>query len=323
MFQFLNEKFLKLLSIIIIVIIAVINDPIRASAALDDFKKGVGESGKRNTGSSSGGSSSKKGSSFDSNDDNDDDCISSCMGDIITALGMIWYSHNFLIYYSDYPYSDPEKNSFINAMPYIFLKSDNELADNRFSDNGIKGRSLDHEKDPVEKEKNIRPNLSDYKHYFYTLDSGYKSCGDDGSGGFVSLRGRFWKYLGPEFEAMRISDGKDHLAYYAAGANIPLFQNSYFSPDFYLQAVYLRGVIDMSGVAYGIIINSYPFRPVTLFLRAGQHLYTKDEYSYKFIDLEGRIGLILYRFEIFAGYRRLKTEYAELKGPFTGIKFYF
>jgi hypothetical protein len=238
-------------------------------------------------------------------------------------MGMLWVSHHLMVYYSDYPYGNSQKNHFVNYVAPLFGNSDGKDPGDDLLDDDIHEKNSSQEKKLSDEQEDSELDLSAYKNYFYSIDGGFRDYGENGSGGFVSLRGRFWKFIGPECEAMRIDDGKDHLDYYAIGINIPVFQNSYISPDFYIQAAYMRGVIDLDGMAYGIIINSYPFKPVTLFFRAGQQVYHKDKYEYKFIDIEGRIGLILYRFELFAGYRRVKTEYAELKGPFTGIKFHF
>jgi hypothetical protein len=230
--------------------------------------------------------SSSKSSSSDSSDDS---CAEMCI-----LFLPIWIEANASLKYSSYPYSH-EQNNFICNYP------DEEYVNQCFDDEGSS--------------------------WYLTLESGGQYAFDNGNAGFARLSGKIFKFFGPEFEFKRlVDDNNDKLDYYAFGINIPIFQFSGFSPDIYVQASYLRGVIERDGISYGIIINSYPIDPISLMFRFGVQSFGnikgEDYGSMDFYDYEGRLGIIFYRLEIFGGYRHIRTELTKIHGPIAGIRIF-
>jgi len=240
-----------------------------------------------NSGQSFSDSSSSGQVSFDSSEEA---CLDACI--IILPL---WIGANLSLEYSPYPYSH-DTNNFIC----------NDAGDENSYNKCFEGKG---------------------SAWFLTLESGWQHAFDNGNAGFARLSGKIFRFFGPEFEFKRlVDDNKDKLDYYAFGINIPIFQFSGFSPDIYVQASYLRGILERNGVSYGIIINSYPIRPISLMFRFGVQSFGnikgEDYGSMDFYDYEGRLGLILYRLEIFGGYRHIKTELTKIHGPVAGIKMF-
>ena len=281
--------------------------------ALNDFKNDYQKEENSKSGNSGSGSS---GSGSDKNPGDDDlaACIGGCMWDgCISPVGSLWFVMNHSLEYSKYPYYQNEKSNFICNYSMDLTGTDTPIQEIALKE--------------IPDSPKIR-GCFDGKEWFLTVEGGWQNAFDNGTGGFGRLSGKIFRLIGPEIEAKRIVDkNDDHLDYYAIGVNIPLVQFSGFMPDFYIQAACLRGIIDRNGVSYGIIINSYPVKPLSFMLRFGRQSYGNikgEEYGdMKFYDYEGRVGIIFNRFEIFAGYRKTAAIYAELKGPVAGIKVFF
>ena len=246
-----------------------------------------------------------------------DDTCAGCMGEFLwygcITAGSLWFVMNRSLEYSQFPYHQDEKSNFVCNYSIDLAGEETpiqEIAVKEIPDSpDVKG-------------------CFNGKSWFLTLEGGGQYAYDNGNGWGGRLSGKIFKLIGPEIEAKRIVDrNDDHLDYYAIGVNIPIIQFSGFMPDFYLQAAYLRGIIERDGISYGIIINSYPVKPFSFMLRFGRQSYGNikgEEYgNMKFYDYEGRVGVIFNRFEIFAGYRKTAALYAELKGPVAGVKVFF
>lgn len=292
-------------------------------SALNDFKHDYekeekSKSGKSKSAGSGTGKSKSKGYSSDSGDDGCASLLGEMLGELIweaciSPLVYLWVDLNCELEYSKYPYYDTEKSNFICNYIISSKKQDDskpEIIDISMPDSS-QGKGC-----------------FDGKSWFLTIEGGGQNAYDNGKGGFGRISGKIFKLLGPELEAKRLVDkNDDYLDYYAMGVNIPIVQFSGFMPDFYVQAAFLRGVIERDGVSYGIIINSYPVRPLSLMVRFGRQSYGNikgQEYgNMKFYDYEGRIGIIFNRFEIFAGYRNMEALYAEIRGPVAGVKIFF
>lgn len=281
-------------------------------SALKDFKQDYQKEENSKSGNSGPGSSGSGSGSSTSNDD-----LASCLGDCLfnscLMTGSFWFLLNHSLEYAEYPYYDNEKSNFICNYSVNYKKREEpvqEISYNEISETGLtKG-------------------CFDGKDWYLTIEGGAQNAYDNGTGGFGRLSGKIFRLIGPEIEAKRLVDkNDDHLDYYALGINIPIVQFSGFMPDFYIQAAYLRGVINRSGISYGIIINSYPVKPLSFMFRFGKQSYENikgDGYNrMKFYDYEGRAGIVISRMEIFAGYRKCATENVELKGPVVGIKVFF
>ena len=291
-----------------------------ARPSLKDFKDGTDKSGTERSSSSDNSSGSDEGCF--------EDMIGDCLGQIFEAIGEMWLAHNLSAYYSSYPYEHPQISNFINLLP-VFTKdkkSDNPV-ENKAEPEVEQGYKAE-ESGPLDDLAQLKP-LPEFDHtYYLNADIGGQWARDDGSGAFVNMSGKIFRILGPECEYKRVIDKEDHLDYLALGINLSIIQTNYFSPDFYIQYASMKGIVDLDGFAFGLIAHSYPVKPLHLMFRIGKQSYTKHETEdiyrdISFIDLEGRIGVIFYRFEIFAGYRHIETDYAELGGPICGIRVWF
>ncbi|HDP79835.1 MAG TPA: hypothetical protein ENN21_03215 [Spirochaetes bacterium] len=282
-----------------------------ADAALKDFKEGTEKSG------STRDRSSKKSAGGDNG------CMGEAMDFCLGIAGALWISHNLSLYYSSYPYEKTGPPQFIYHLSGEKEEEAPGILEKKISPGG------DIDVDELSSGKNGRAAAPGFDHTWYlNIDMGGQYTRDSGSGGFVGLSGKIFRLLGPECEFKRMVDNGDRLDYLAAGVNISLFQFNYFSTDFYLQYAGMKGVVDLSGYAYGLIVHSYPFKPVHILLRIGMQSYTEKEAEdiYReidFLDLEGRVGVMIYRCEIFAGYRHVETDHAELGGPIGGVRIWF
>lgn len=297
-----------------------------ARLSLKDFEEGTERSGSKRSGSSS---SNSPDSSWDDESSGENGCfgdmVGDCLGSMFEIIGGLWLAHNLSVYYSSYPYEKPQISNFMNPLP-VFKKGKGpeSPAGDQFKPEGEEDGKTE-EPSPLDELSKLKP-VPGFDHtYFLNAEVGAQWALDNGSGAFVGLSGKIFRVLGPECEYKRIVDGEDHLDYLALGVNLSIVQTNYFSPDLYLQYASMKGVVDISGFAFGLIAHSYPVKPLHLMVRLGKQVYTKQETGdiYReidFIDLEGRIGLIFNRFEFFAGYRHIETDYAELGGPIAGIR---
>jgi hypothetical protein len=304
-------------------------------SALNDFKKDVEkeESQQPKKSHSSSSSSTSTSSSSFSSSDNDEGSCGEAIGEIFLFAFIAWGVHNFQLRYNQYPYQFPDSNNFIFHISKANILSDppdyTPNSDNNMTQmiNTVQNKNENTSETPANEFAGLNKGTRyENKNYYFTLEGGGQYLFDDGAGAFAALRGKFYKLIGPDIEVKRIRDNKDDLDYYAFGLNIPICQFSGFMPDFYVQKVYLKGIIERDGWAYGIIINSYPVKPFSFMIRIGEQSYNnikgKEYGNIDFMDYEGRVGVVLNRFEIFAGYRHLKAKYAELKGPVFGLKIY-
>jgi hypothetical protein len=257
----------------------------------------------------------------------------SCFDMIMAYFVKLWIDVNLDVRYNKYPYQFLDSNNFIFYIEPSLKKPENRNDFKQVEINKTKDLmntyDIPDKSSDTEKTKHISLNKGtqfEDKNYYFTIEGGYQYAFDNGNGIFATLRGKFYKLIGPEIEAKRIIDNHDHLDYYAFGLNIPIVQFSGFLPDFYFQKIFLKGIIDRDGYAYGLIINSYPIKPISLMVRIGEQSYNnikgKDYGNIKFMDYEGRIGVIYNRFEIYVGYRHIKAEYAKIEGPEFGIKIF-
>ena len=102
---------------------------------------------------------------------------------------------------------------------------------------------------------------------------------------------------------------------------IQFVQFDYISPDLYVQYSFWQGVINKGGVSFGTIMRFFPIKPIKFMLRIGGRIYA----DISFVDLEARMGVMIWRFEIFGGYRHIQSKLglATLSGPVFGSKFWF
>ncbi len=323
-FYYIKWEKMKKIIITVIIFLTISNwNILEINAALNDFKKDYEkeESGKAKTSGEKSDDSTGSDSSKSYSDSNQtEDCFSQVIGDFCTGFFLSWITLNYHLKYAYYPYQTKDTNNFI----YYFLPDDTvktgedavinpqpEIKQNESSsftgwlNHGIPGKSKD---------------------FYFAFDAGGQYAFGNGSGAFLALSGKIFKFIGPLIEVKRIWDGKDYLGQYAFGVNFPLCQFSGFMPDIYIQKIFLKGVLDRSGIGYGFILNSFPVKPLSFMIRIGMQSYGNikgQKYgSMDFYDYEARIGFLINRYELFAGYKHLKAERTTLEGPVMGIRIF-
>lgn len=267
----------------------------------------------------------------DSSSSSNDGC-SEAIGEFTFYVFIAWVQFNFALRYNNYPYQFQDSNNFIFHYHTILQKrypsvnNENAIINSDVpSTNDMNAKDDEDAAEEINDMQSLNKGTEfEDKNYYFTLEGGYQYAFDNGNGAFAALRGKFYKLIGPEIEARRIIDNNDHLDYFAFGLNIPVIQFSGFMPDLYLQKIYLKGIIERDGFAYGIIVNSYPVKPFSFMIRIGEQSYNnikgKDYGKVDFMDYEIRAGIVYNHFELFIGFRHMKAKYAEIKGPEIGLK---
>lgn len=291
-------------------------------SALKDFKEDYqkDENSKSTSSHSGGGSSHISGDS--------DECAGECLFKTFTVILPLWFAVNRNLIYAPYPYHYSDRNHFIcnYDIPDNEKRGDSNNSDKK-ADIEIQNkrgmRSDSSSGIPASSKKGCFNGSS----WYLAFEGGVQYASENGNAAFGRISGKLFRFLGPEIEVKRLKDkNDDHLDYFALGINIPVVQFSGFSPDLYIQRAMLRGIIERKGVSYGIIVNSYPVSPLSMMLRIGVQSYEningKEFKNVELHDYEYRIGVILNRFEIFAAYRHVGSDSADIKGPLAGIKLF-
>jgi hypothetical protein len=271
-----------------------------ASADLGDFKEDTKKE-------------ERKGSHGSSNQDSDDDDDGGLMGEIMgffTEIAFyVWIYANLPVRYSKYPYARKKAaRNFIFNDPTVFT----DMEEYESPEDFLEQRKPKVDPEIAQLKKKTRP-------YFFNLAGGYQRTKDGVDCGFVSMSGKVYKIIGPEIESRYYRDGKDYLSYSMFGVNIPICQFDYISPDFYVGKAMMRGTLHRDGVAYGVNVAAFPFKPVVLHGKIGAIHFDRITYH----DYSAHLGVMLKRFEIFGGYRAIKAKYASLKGWEGGIRVWF
>jgi len=282
--------------LVVLLIAAVCSMPV--SAGLDDFKKGTEKEQKENKKSRS--------SSHNDDDDNhgdDDSVFGELFGELIRAMFYCWAYVNLNVRYAKYPYSGKIDDNYIAWNSIEMEKPKPDLFTSIMDPGAVAAKEKEREREREKFLKRTRP-------FYFTLSGGYQRTRDGVNCGFASLSGRIYKIIGPEFETRYYRDGKDYLSYTMLGANIPVFQWDYFSPDFYIGKTFMSGMVHLNGFSTGVNVTSYPFRPFVLHGRFGR-IYMKD-ITYK--EWAASLGVIYRRVELYAGYRSIAAKYSRLRG---------
>ncbi len=206
----------------------------------------------------------------------------------------VWIAHNGTVYYNSAPYVplEPQENNFINH--------DWESLDSAYYGNPDVRRAA-------------------HKHHWLELSSAGSLTDDLEPGTMVSLQGRFNQYFGPDINYRVISDGSSTLHITTAGLDMPLVQANLFSMSFYAQGAFFRGMLDRTGGAGGIVLRSWPFKPVSLFFRAGGYTFENITFGH----IESRLNFHISNYTLFGGINYLASETAELTCYDAGVSLYF
>jgi hypothetical protein len=273
---------------------------IPVSAGLGDFKEGT----KKEEGEGKHGSSN-----HDSDDDDDGGLTEEILGFFAEIAFYVWIHTNLPVRYSKYPYARKNvTDNFIFYDPTVLADVKEDDSPEAF----LEYRQPTVDPEIAQLKKKTRP-------FYFNIAGGYQQTKDKVDCGFVSMSGKVYKLIGPEIESRYYRDGKDYLSYSMFGVNIPIWQFDYISPDFYIGRAMMRGTLRRDGVAYGVNVAVFPFKPIVLHGRIGAIHFDRITYH----DYSAHLGVMLKRFEIFGGYRAIKAKYASLKGWEGGIRVWF
>lgn len=214
----------------------------------------------------------------------------SCSDICLTFSCAFWLYTSVMISYLDYPYEKDAKYNFIVPPQVDKLKKD-------VPDTTI----VSYEKVQFDKENENDVFPQGYSASFYSLEAGVMhDFGASHSVYYSSFRGRFWRFFGPQidFRYDKNQDGDKGLNTVAFGLNLPLFQFDILTPELYFQITESGKDFDYLGTAWGLYVSSYPIKPLIFTYKYGRE-YCDD---YKIHEYSFTIGVILYRFEVYAGY---------------------
>ncbi len=254
-------------------------------ADLDDFKKDV--ESEENRSRQEGSSSSEEGNSSGGGGGNP---IARFLLEITVIA---WAVHNSGVYYSPYPFSEPMSySSGLIVRPRSFINYD-------FTGMEVKAGGGKAE---------VRPGGRPHKKYWFEVSSGALMTEDGDYGAMASLQGRFTPFFGPDIDYRLIFDGSDELHITTAGLDFSIMQNDFLTWTVYGKGAFFNGVMERSGGAFGSWIRTYPFKPVSLHLRAGGIVFPEITFG----QVEAKLNLHLGKLIIFAGINLLESEESRL-----------
>ena len=204
----------------------------------------------------------------------------------------IWLAHNGSAHYESYPYAERG-----NALVRHDMERSRSYWDTREAGTGGT-------------EKGATPEPA--KSHWFELSAGgigfsadcYDPFPPEGYGGFASLQGRFFPFLGPDIDYRSYYDASGELHITGVGLDLPLVQTDPFSWSVYGKWVGWRGTLNRDGGASGFTFRSYLFRPLSLYLRAGGVFFPHVTIG----QVEGRLNLHLGSVTLFGGVNVLETE---------------
>lgn len=214
------------------------------------------------------------------------------LGDLLMELTfLLWFHHNSTTTFGPFPYSSQG-----------FVK----WAEARYQSG------------------NMVPFVTGSRDYWLTGEVQALGLSGLGYGGWASLKGSLFRFIGPSLEAWQLYDGQKDLTGLRAGVLVALFQSDPFNLGIYGQWNHWTGSFSRTGGTVGLEFRSYPFYPVTLQSRMGFQLFPLFQMG----EVELQAGLTHNSWEAYFGWRwwSLQTTGGLLvnqySGPFAGLKKY-
>jgi hypothetical protein len=209
----------------------------------------------------------------------------------ITLLA--WRAHNNAVFYASYPYAELSPS----ARERNFIRYD--------LDSVHVGEGLE-----VSYEGPQR------KRHWFGLFTGALATADGSYGGFASLQGRFFPFLGPDVDTRFLTAPEsDYLTITTAGLDASILQHDYFVWSLYGKGAFFRGVLERNGAAFGTQLRSFVAQPVSLRARAGVMVFENIAFS----QFEGQLAVHVDRFELSGGAMLLQSEKARILSFEAGI----
>ena len=163
---------------------------------------------------------------------------------------------------------------------------------------------------------------SQRNHWFTASVEGFTLDGL-GSGGWITLQGHFYRFLGPYIDAWALTDGQAALSGVRLGGQFALIQSDPVSLSVYGQYQIWSGVLSRQGGTMGLEFRSLPTRPLTLQARLGTQLFE----GFVLTEAELQAGWLFGPSELIAGWRWWSLEdndpNTRYQGPFLGVRTWF
>ena len=161
--------------------------------------------------------------------------------------------------------------------------------------------------------------------FFFAFTFGGQYAYSNGWGMYAALSGSLLGMMGPEAYFFRYEQDGFWVHTYAAGFNFPLVQIGGFYLEFILQYAGISGNyledsrtkrFVLSGANIGVKMRIFPFQPVVLTGEYGFQIYESIQYHL----VMGSLGIIIYKFEFFGGYRQLESKDTKIGGIIFGLR---
>ncbi len=209
---------------------------------------------------------------------------------------LVWFINNTGASYSDYPYSDGKFYHFPQSM-YADTSNQDALS--------------------------FQPATP--KSHWFALDTQAFYLEDVGGGTWITFRGTLWRFFGPYFEAMLLTDGQEFLQGTRLGGTFTIFQSTPLTLNAYFQWQAWNGILDRSGTTGGIEILSFPVKPLALQFRLGGQTFPR----FSLTETELKAGWMIEEWQLNGGWRWWTINDVNdddppgWSGPFLGITRFF
>ena len=184
-----------------------------------------------------------------------------------------WAAHNISTWYPPYPYA-------VSGYTIEYLP---RSTGNTFG-----------ESEPYDARKRMKASFRVSGGFFY-------EGGDRGTTVAASASGRIFGILWPEFQYRWRGDDSGYLHSVRLGGVIPIVQTDPITIGVPMAAAVYRGSFKLTGFAVGVIVRSFPVRPISLEFRAGSVI----DGNLTLWEAGARLSVYLNRVEFYTGYNGL------------------
>lgn len=235
---------------------------------------------------------------------------------VFDILFSVWLYDLFVVTWDDYPYADGKYINFLDVETGINAMMDDELPGSQSSVVGVRG-----------------------KPYRFVLDAGFTSFPEANKyAGEARFEGYIWKFFGPVFEVLSISDDplsvtspEDAYINLKLGGQFSLLQSNFLSASFHMQWTHWYGLGETwdcnNGMTLGMILRSYPVKPIVLEWRFNWHDLYSTSYGPERTLFESHLemGVVLDSpLEIYGAWKYISNENdgKTLNGFAAGIRYH-
>ncbi|HKL86752.1 MAG TPA: hypothetical protein VJ861_10515 [Treponemataceae bacterium] len=127
--------------------------------------------------------------------------------------------------------------------------------------------------------KNMLPPPENKKSWWYSLDFQPFYLSDIGGGSWLTFKGNSWRFFGPYFEAIVLTDTKEIIGALRLGATLSIIQTNPFSLNLYGQWISWFGFLERNGGTFGLETHFYPIKPLSFHFRGGFQTFSHFQIS--------------------------------------------